>query len=224
MHGGLVNFVKILEDLVVDENLKDLNEITRLRLLKTAVYGAIDCKDTNFDYMLEEEVSLYKQVAELAFSLIRGNTDEVKKELILTYRRKNADYGDAFSMVVDKLGQAGYQTFILTKFLRIQSISEVLESYYEGLDDSLKDLVNYCVMTLMYLDCDEDYSDEDFNYAVALVNLYDEVEDSDDYEYCEDECFEDSYDYDDEYCEDEYYEDEYYEDDYETSDESKDLD
>ena len=74
----------------------------------------------------------------------------IQKNALEVFRRKNADYGDAFA----KYGLVGVLMRIEDKIQRALSISKsgiVLVSD-EGLTDTLLDLHNYAAMALMLLD------------------------------------------------------------------------
>ena len=67
--------------------------------------------------------------------------------ILSTLVKKNADYGDAFKNITkeDKTYPCNQ---ILTKAYRIKSlITKADKPNYESIEDSLKDLVGYCVLT-----------------------------------------------------------------------------
>lgn len=68
-------------------------------------------------------------------------------DILSTLVKKNADYGDAFKNITkeDKTYPCNQ---ILTKAYRIKSlITKADNPNYESIEDSLKDLVGYCVLT-----------------------------------------------------------------------------
>ena len=73
-------------------------------------------------------------------------------ELADLYSRKNEDYGDSFGRSVEKYGLISALTRISDKFNRLESLilahgnAKVSD---ESLDDTLKDLAAYCIMTLV---------------------------------------------------------------------------
>lgn len=73
-------------------------------------------------------------------------------ELADLYARKNEDYGDSFGRSVEKYGFISALTRISDKFNRLESLilahgnAKVSD---ESLDDTLKDLAAYCIMTLV---------------------------------------------------------------------------
>lgn len=75
------------------------------------------------------------------------------KEMNEIYVAKNADYGDSFSETYRKLGLISAVTRISDKTSRLQSLSRrdaMVKD--ESIRDTLLDLANYAVMTVMELD------------------------------------------------------------------------
>ena len=68
------------------------------------------------------------------------------------YARKNKDYGDSFGRSVEKYGLISALTRISDKFNRLENLilaQERAQVSDESLDDTLKDLAAYCIMTLV---------------------------------------------------------------------------
>ena len=72
-------------------------------------------------------------------------------ELTSIYRKKNADYGNSFSRAVEKYGLVSALTRISDKFNRLESLilHQTQEVKDESVQDTLLDLANYCIMTVM---------------------------------------------------------------------------
>lgn len=72
-------------------------------------------------------------------------------ELTSIYRKKNADYGNSFSRAVEKYGLVSALTRISDKFNRLESLvlHQTQEVKDESVEDTLLDLANYCIMTVM---------------------------------------------------------------------------
>lgn len=92
-------------------------------------------------------------------SIIMGeqseNTDtdrfkEITDKMSDTYKRKNHDYGNAFSEMYDELGiNYGYGK-IREKVNRIKTLKDnEAQVANEPLEDALLDCANYCILTLM---------------------------------------------------------------------------
>jgi len=74
----------------------------------------------------------------------------IQRECLEVFRRKNADYGDAFA----KYGVIGVLMRIEDKIQRCMSITKTNVTLVadEGLRDTLLDLHNYAAMALMLMD------------------------------------------------------------------------
>lgn len=69
------------------------------------------------------------------------------------YEKKNKDYGDSFKEVYKDLGVVSCITQIAHKYNRIKNLVKNPENAnFEGLNDSLLDLANYCIMTMLILE------------------------------------------------------------------------
>lgn len=70
------------------------------------------------------------------------------------YRRKNHDYGDSFARSVRRYGLVAALTRLSDKWQRAENLFLHTNSLVadEGLRDTLLDMANYCIMTVMVLD------------------------------------------------------------------------
>lgn len=68
------------------------------------------------------------------------------------YKHKNHDYGDSFGETYKKLGIISAVTRIIDKVNRLQSLCTKEQKVKdESIEDTLKDLANYSIMTLIEL-------------------------------------------------------------------------
>ena len=76
--------------------------------------------------------------------------NEITDKMSDTYKRKNHDYGNAFSEMYDELGiNYGYGK-IREKVNRIKTLKDnEAQVANEPLEDALLDCANYCILTLM---------------------------------------------------------------------------
>lgn len=87
---------------------------------------------------------------------------ELCAELKNIYIAKNHDYGNSFSETFEKLGLISAVTRITDKVNRLQSLcTKGQEVKSESIEDTLKDLANYAIMTLMELS--KEVKDNDFD-------------------------------------------------------------
>jgi len=78
---------------------------------------------------------------------------EICGELNDVYRRKNADYGDSFGETFHKLGIISAVTRITDKVNRLQSLCvNTAQVTDESIRDTLLDLANYAIMTVIELE------------------------------------------------------------------------
>ena len=79
---------------------------------------------------------------------------EITDEMNALYERKNHDYGNSFSDTFEKLGAISAATRMYDKMNRIISLVTTQEQKVndESLRDTLIDIANYAVMTIMELD------------------------------------------------------------------------
>lgn len=82
-------------------------------------------------------------------------------ELTELYERKNHDYGDSFSNTYRELGIVSAVTQIMHKHSRLVSLAVGADQKVKGesIRDTLIDLANYAIMTIMELDAEEDKND-----------------------------------------------------------------
>lgn len=91
----------------------------------------------------------YQRYAQVTLSM-----DEISQEQLDTYRKKNADYGNAFEKSMDEDGILVAKIRIGDKIRRINSLimnggeGKVKD---EKLEDTYLDLANYCVMTVLWI-------------------------------------------------------------------------
>ena len=78
--------------------------------------------------------------------------ENIAKELLDIYIKKNADYGDSFGETYKKLGIISAITRIADKTNRLQNLCvNERQVNDESIEDTLMDLANYAIMTLIEL-------------------------------------------------------------------------
>lgn len=83
-------------------------------------------------------------------------TNEFKQivdRMVDTYVKKNSDYGNSFDLTCDEFGIVAALTRMSDKFLRIKQLALKGKGLVsdESIKDTLLDLANYSIMTLMWL-------------------------------------------------------------------------
>lgn len=100
---------------------------------------------------LARNFSLVQDVEELPSPA--NDFKEICKSMIATYVKKNADYGNSFDKSLDRFGIVAAVVRIGDKMNRIESLTtKKAQVTDESIRDTLMDMANYCVMTVMWLD------------------------------------------------------------------------
>ena len=78
---------------------------------------------------------------------------EIAYELADLYEKKDKAYGDSFGQTYDKLGIISAVTRISDKYNRLcnLAVNSEIDNLGESLEDTLKDMAAYCIMTVMKL-------------------------------------------------------------------------
>ena len=79
---------------------------------------------------------------------------EITQEMAETYVSKNTDYGDSFSETVQELGIITAIGQIVHKTNRLKAIAKKGDTLVkdETMTDTLKDLANYAIMTMIEIE------------------------------------------------------------------------
>ena len=80
--------------------------------------------------------------------------EELCTKLTETYIAKNTAYNDSFGKTYQELGVISAVTRMTDKFNRIKALATGAENKVndESLEDTLMDLANYCLMTLIEME------------------------------------------------------------------------
>ena len=75
-------------------------------------------------------------------------------EMLNTYEKKNADYGNSFSETIQEFGFIPAVARINDKLKRVKNMvkGNDMNIKDESMRDNLMDIANYCVLTIMELD------------------------------------------------------------------------
>ena len=95
--------------------------------------------------------------------------NEICQELNKVYAQKNHDYGNSFGETFDKLGIISAVTRISDKYNRLCALATKSEEERqvkdESITDTLLDMANYCIMTIIEL-----HKNEDDNKTATVCN------------------------------------------------------
>lgn len=85
---------------------------------------------------------------------------EIVTELNKLYSEKNQDYGDSFGETYQKLGIISALTRISDKYNRLISLATKPEEERkvkdESIQDTLLDMANYCIMTIIEMEAEKE--------------------------------------------------------------------
>lgn len=86
-------------------------------------------------------------------SLETNSFEEITKKMVETYKKKNKDYGNSFNKTLDEWGLFVSAIRLEDKLNRFKSYIQtgMYEVQDEGVKDTLIDLANYSIMTILYL-------------------------------------------------------------------------
>ena len=93
------------------------------------------------------------------------NYQEKKKKLCdlmhEIYIKKNSDYGNSFSDLYDEYGSIISEIHIREKFNRFKQLRTNESQVGESIEDTLMDMANYCLLTLLEMKKLNSYVDEE---------------------------------------------------------------
>ena len=79
--------------------------------------------------------------------------EKITTQMFETYKKKNADYGNSFDDLFDEFGMTSALIRMKDKYNRLKSITEKkdIQVKDESIEDTLLDLANYCILTVLKL-------------------------------------------------------------------------
>ena len=95
------------------------------------------------------------------------------------YIKKNSDYGNSFSDLYDEYGSIISEIHIREKFNRFKQLRTNESQVGESIEDTLMDMANYCLLTLLEIKKLNSYIDEEVvEENIELEEVQKEVQDS----------------------------------------------
>ena len=96
-----------------------------------------------------------------------------------TYIKKNSDYRNSFSDLYDEYGSIISEIHIREKFDRFKQLRTNESQVGESIEDTLMDMANYCLLTLLEMKKLNSYIDEEvIEENIELEEVQEEVQDS----------------------------------------------
>lgn len=141
-------------------NLCIMEEGDIIVLEGTKLYNITKKIYTDYIYNIEEAkqcLEVFTDESCSTESVIKTDTDkfeDITKIMIDTFTKKNHDYGNSFEQSLDEEGLAASRIRIGDKWNRFKSLSKGKKAQVsdESLRDTLLDMANYAIMTVMWLD------------------------------------------------------------------------
>ena len=140
-------------------------------------------KDYNVETIWDGFTLKDMKVPKGTFSTIPKNEQEFHNILIKmyeTYKKKNSDYGSSFDKSMDEFGIIAPVIRMSDKMNRLKSLVKNKQQVKdESIDDTLLDLANYAVMTLVYRNTNMDKqmpSEDDLKWFNYLSKHFDDKE------------------------------------------------
>ena len=91
---------------------------------------------------------------------------QITTEMLNTYIAKNHDYGDSFSKSFEEFGLISSIIRLSDKLNRLKKLKDSTAKVDESIGDTLLDMANYCILTMMELDNTVNISTVDFDGSV----------------------------------------------------------
>lgn len=100
---------------------------------------------------------------------------DICEQLTDLYNRKNADYGDSFYKTFQEYGMDMVCIRLSDKLERLKKLTRGSEQKIkdESIEDTLRDMANYTIMTLMELNEKSDIPKSDNNDKTSSIVIYD---------------------------------------------------
>ena len=147
---------------IVESKISNESELIGLKANDEIIYDGKDYRDAIIgldvaDGKYSTSINI-KDVNKITF-------DDILTQMLHTYKAKNADYGNSFDKTLNEFGLVASVVRLTDKMERIKSLiksdAKVLD---EKIDDTLLDMANYAVLTLLWL------RNKDSDIASGTVN------------------------------------------------------
>jgi hypothetical protein len=134
---------------VIQQTIGDLatlaNVVQYKKITPEEICKGLDAIRVNLEVLEENDKTLSNTSAHQFKDIVKG--------MIETYVRKNHDYGNSFDKSLDKFGLVASVVRIGDKMNRIESLVQKKAMVQdESIRDTLLDMANYAIMTVMWVD------------------------------------------------------------------------
>lgn len=136
----------------VFRELSDSDMPMRISAEENDVYKCWLKGDDSFLYLREYLLEPYVKKAKQEYTSSKEVVfEELTKQMLETFKKKNADYGDSTTQTFREFGLTSYAIRLNDKLNRIKSFCKKgeLEVNDESVIDTLKDMANYCLLAVI---------------------------------------------------------------------------
>lgn len=150
---------KCIKDVIVDGNKiiakGNIVEISEDKEQLYNITAGVDIKNVDIDIIIQHH--LENIVDNCSVSKISAPTKHpfqvIIDNMFKTYCKKNHDYGNSFDRSLDKFGIVASAIRIGDKMNRLETLTQSeAQVYGESIRDTLLDMANYAIMTVMWMD------------------------------------------------------------------------
>ena len=113
------------------------------------------------------DIAKLAQIGMVGYRSTLGNDiplTRIANQMVDTYKRKNADYGDSFSESLDRYGAVAAHVRISDKINRLRSLvvrKQTAQVKDESIADTFLDLACYAIMRLVYIEMKSETVEEE---------------------------------------------------------------
>ena len=134
---------------IIESKISNESELIGLKANDEIIYDGKFYKDVIVGW----DVADGKDSTSININEINKTTfEDILTQMLSTYKSKNADYGNSFDKTLNEFGLVASVVRLTDKMERIKSLiksdAKVLD---EKIDDTLLDMANYAVLTLLWL-------------------------------------------------------------------------
>lgn len=159
---GYTGFTNNTIERIFTENCAKVDYYGSIKELAAVVVFGIDLSNkqqelTEYDAdVIRKEASkeLLKTIAtetpkfnDLSFNVMSDICDEI----LSTLKKKNDDYGNSYIKNIERFGKQAMLIPMFNKLDRLESLSKKENQNFESFEDSLRDLMGYCLMAIQHL-------------------------------------------------------------------------
>ena len=160
LYNNLVEYFENTPQYILDKDWKEINKTYMETIVNKEYQSIIDALEVVKNRVLQNEKKAIEDcqyaIKQLGSRVVLSEDAEkfnsITTDMLKTYIKKNHDYGNSFEQSLDKFGLVAGVVRIGDKMNRIESLTtkEAMVKD-ESIKDTLLDMANYCIMSVMWL-------------------------------------------------------------------------